>query len=101
MRKWFDHRGVDREHRVEEMCEMDTQGLGGQPEQRAVAIETPRTPLFDDIKVRLSVAVEKLARHLSGGVLVGQLNGVGAVPLNTDDSDDAIRQDAPNGCSDL
>ena len=60
VRQRLDERGVDREHRVEEVREADAVRLGDEPEQRAVAVEAPRAALLDDLEARLVVAVEQL-----------------------------------------
>ena len=61
VRQRLDERGVDGQQRVEEVGEADALGLGGEPEQRAVAVEAPRPAALDDLERRLAVAVEELA----------------------------------------
>ena len=51
VRQRLDERGVDGEHRIEQMRETDAMRLGDEPEQRAVAVEAPRPPLFDDLQI--------------------------------------------------
>ena len=41
VRQRVDHRGVDRQQRVEQVREADALGLGHQPEQRPVAVPSP------------------------------------------------------------
>jgi len=45
----------------------------------------------------LVVAVEQLVRDLARGGLVGELKGLGAKPLDADDHDERVRDDASNG----
>ncbi len=87
VRQRLDDRGVDRQHRVEEVREANALGLGDQAEQRAVAVEAPRPALLDQVEPRLVVAIEQLVRHLAGGRLVGELERLGAEPLHADDGD--------------
>ena len=68
----LDDRSVNRQHGIEPMREADAQRLRHQPEQRAIAIKTPRPPLFDHFEPRLVGAVEQLIGHLAGRRLVGQ-----------------------------
>ena len=82
-------RGVDGQHRVEEVRQADAVRLGDQAEQRAVAVEAPGPALLDDLEARLVVAVEQFVGHLAGGRLVGQFQGLGAEPLHADDRDQA------------
>ena len=94
VRQRLDDRGMNGEHRVEQMREMDALGLGHEPEQSAVAVEAPRPPFFDDLQIGLAVAIEQLVADLAGRVLVGQFDSVGPEPLDADDGDDAARQHA-------
>ena len=97
VRQRLDERGVDREHRVEQVREADAVRLGDEPEQRAVAVEAPGPALLDDLEPRLVVAVEQLVRDLAGRRLVDELEGVGAEPLDADDGDQGVGQDAADG----
>ena len=94
VRQRLDDRGVDGQHRVEEMREADAMRLGDEPEQVPVAVEAPRPPLRHDLEPRLVVTIEQLVGDLAAGVLVGELERLRAEPLHADDSDQAIRQDA-------
>ena len=60
VRQRIDHRGVDRQHGVEQMRQADPLRLGDQPEERAVAVEAPGPPLLGDLEPRLVVPVEQL-----------------------------------------
>ena len=97
VRQRLDERGVDGQHRIEEMREADALRLGDQPEERAVAIEAPGAALLDDLEARLVVAVEELVRDLAVGCLVGEFQGLGAVPLHAHDSHESVRQYALDG----
>ena len=63
----------------------------------AVAVEAPRAAVLDDLEARLVVAVEQLVGDPAGWRLVGQLERLGAEPLDADDRDDLLRQDAADG----
>ena len=97
VRQRLDDRGVDGQHRVEEVREADALRLGDEPEQRAVAVEAPGPALLDDLEPRLVVAVEQLVGDLAGGRLVGELERLGAEPLHADDGHQRVRQDAAHG----
>ena len=96
VRQRFDDGGVDREHRVEEMRETDALRLGDETEQRAVAVEAPRPTLLHQFEPGLVVPIEQFVRHLAGGRLVGQLEGLGAEPLHADDDHHRVGDDAPH-----
>ncbi len=97
VRQRIDHGGVHRQHRVEEMGQADAVGLGDQAEEGAVAVETPGPALLDDLQAGLVVAVEQLVGDLAGRGLVGQLQGLGAEPLDADHGDQGIGEDAADG----
>ena len=66
VRQRLDERGVDGEHRIEQMREADALRLGDEPEQRAVAVEAPRPALLDDLQIAARrVAVEQLVADLA------------------------------------
>ena len=86
VRQRLDDARGDREVRVEEVGEVDALRLGGQAEERAVAVEAPGPALSRRSSRRGSrVAVEDLGAHGAVGELVGQLDRVRAVPLGADD----------------
>ena len=94
VRQRLNERGVDGQHRIEEVRKADAVRLGDQAEQGAVAVETPGPALLHELEARLVVAVEQLVGHLAGGRLVGEFEGLGAEPLHADDRDEAVRKDA-------
>ena len=94
MRQRLDDRGVDREHRVEQVGEADALRLGDEAEERAVAVETPGPALLDHVEAGFVVAVEQLVGDLPARGLVGQLQGLRAEPLDADDGDRASWQHA-------
>ena len=94
VRQRLDERGVDREHRIEQVREADAVRLGDEAEERAVAVEAPRAALLDDLEARLVVAVEELVGDPARRRLVGELERVGAEPLDADDGDERVGQDA-------
>ena len=63
---------MNREHRIEQMGQANTMGLGDQPEKRPIAVEAPGPALLHHLQARLVVAVEQLVRHLALGCLVGE-----------------------------
>ncbi len=67
--------------------------------RRAVAVEAPRPALLDDLQPRLVVPVEQLVGDLAGGGLVGQLKRASTEPLDADDGDGSVREDAADGGS--
>ena len=71
MRQRIKQRGVDREHRIEEMCKPDPVSFGHQPEEAAVTVETPRPALFDDIQAWLIMTEKEPIRHAAGWVFIG------------------------------
>jgi hypothetical protein len=71
-------------------------GFGHKSKKRAVAVEAPRASLFDDLKARLVMAVEKSVRDPAGWVLVRQLQRLGAKPIDADDRDETVRKNAPD-----
>ena len=99
VRQRLDDRGVDRQHRVEQVREADALRLGDEAEQRAVAVEAPRPALLHELEARLVVAIEQLVRHLAGGRLVGELERLGAEPLHADDDHDRVGDDPPHRCT--
>ena len=88
---------MNGEHRVEEMRETDALRLGDEPKQVSVAVEAPRPTLLDDFDARLVVAIEQLVGDLARRVLVGEFERLGAEPLDADDRNQAIWQNALNG----
>ena len=94
VRQRLDQRGVHGQHRIEQVRQADAVGLGDQAEQRARRRRSSRGGP---------------ARRVRGGArrggrgarwrpcrrgLVGQLEGLGAEPLDADDRDQAVGQDA-------
>ena len=57
-------RGVDRQHRVEQMSQLYSVGLGHEPEEVAVAVEAPGAPLLDDL-ARRDIAINAMAASLA------------------------------------
>ncbi len=96
MRQRLDQRGVDREQGIEEVGQADAVGLGDEAEQPAVGVEAPGAAGGDDLERRLLIAVDELVAGVAGRVLVGQLDGGGAVLMDIDDRDQAVGEDAPD-----
>jgi hypothetical protein len=76
---------MDREHRIEQVGEPDPVGLGNEPEKGAVALKSPDAAGVNGFKRGFAVAVKQFATKAAGGVLVGQLNDIGAMPANIND----------------
>ncbi len=55
---------------------MNPVGLGHQPEQGTVGVETPRPPFADQLNAGFVVAIQKLAAEGAGGFLVRDLDRV-------------------------
>ena len=72
-------------------------GFGDEPEQCPVAVEAPGLSLGGHVQRGLAVAVKQLVAEAARGVLVGDLDGDGADPLDVDHGDKAVREDAGNG----
>ena len=89
----INNRGMDSEHRVEEVRKADAMCFGDQAEQGAVAVKTPGAALLHEIETWLVVSIEKLVCHPAGGRLVGKFEGLGTKPLHADDRDEAVRKD--------
>ena len=97
VRQRVDHGGVHRQHRVEQVRQADAVGLGDQTEERAVAVEAPGPALLHQLQTGLVVAVEQLVGDLAVRGLVGQLQGLGAEPLDADHRHQGIGDDAADG----
>ena len=72
------------EHRVERVRQTDTMGLRNQAEQMPVAIEAPWAAVLHDFETRLVIAIEQLIRNTTRWALVGELESLGAKPLDAD-----------------
>ena len=94
VRQRLDQRGVDREHRVEQVRQADAVRLGDQAEERPVAVEAPGTTGGHDLQHGLVVPIEQLVADPAAGVLVGELHGVRAEPLHADHRHQPVGQDA-------
>ena len=94
VRQRIDHRGVHREHGVEQMREADALRFGDQAEERAVAVEAPGPPLLHNFDASFVVTVEQLVGHRARGGFVGEFQRSLAEPLHGHDGHERIRQDA-------
>ena len=99
MGKRVNERGMNRQHRVEEMGEPDTVGLGDEAKEVAIAIKAPGTTNAHQIEGRLTLAIEQHRVGSAMCIFIGQLNGITAIPCDIDDRDHFIRQDAAKRCS--
>ena len=87
---------MDGQPRIEQVGQANALGLGDESKQFAVAIEAPGQAFFDHFEALLVVPVEKHAVGAARGVFEGQLNRVGAEPLDVDDSNETVGYDAAN-----
>lgn len=94
VRQRVHERCMHGEHRIEQMRQVDTVCLGDKAEQFSVAIETPRATVLDDLESRLVVAIENFIGHAAVGSTVDEGEGVRPVPMDADDSDAGVRQNA-------
>ena len=97
VRQRLDHRGMDCQHRVEKVCELDAMRLGHETKLVSIAVKTPRATLRSHLDPRLVVPIEQLIGDLAAWVFVGEFEGFGAKPLRADDGDEAIWQNALDG----
>lgn len=97
MRQRIDDGGVDRQHRIEQVGEANALGLGDEAEESAIAVEAPGPALLDKVEAGLIVAIEQLVGYLARRRLVGELERLGAEPLDADHGNQGIGQDPTNG----
>ncbi len=97
VRQGIDDGGVHRQDRVEQVGQPNAMGLRHQAEKGAVAVEAPGSALFHQLQAGLVVAVKQFIGDLTRRGLVGQLQGLGAEPLDTDHRYQGIGEDAADG----
>jgi len=90
----FNDRGVDRQHRIEQMRKVDALGLGHKAKESAIAVEAPGPPFLDDFEIGFAITIEQLVADLARRVLVSQFDSVRAKPLHADHGDDAAGQNS-------
>ena len=78
------------------MRQADPMGFGHQLKQTAVAVETPGTPLFDDIEAWFVVSVKQAIGDLAVWGLIGEFKGLGSEPLDADHRYQAVWKQTPN-----
>jgi hypothetical protein len=96
VRQRFEERGVDRQQGVEEVGQADPVGLGNQAEQGPVSVKAPGASGLDNLKARLVVPVQEDVAHAAGGVLVRELQGVRAEPLDAHHRDGRVGEHTPD-----
>lgn len=94
VRQGFDARGVDGEVGIEQVRKPDAVGFGDQPQESTVGVEGPGASGADDFEGAGFVAVDEAVCDGAGGVLVGDLGGLVAIPFDVDDADRAGRGQA-------
>lgn len=73
------------------MRQPNTIGFGNQSKERTIAVETPRTARFNEVKTPLVVAIKELIGNSARCILIGEFQGLRAKPLRTDNSSDLAR----------
>src|SRR5690606_20501817 len=94
VRQRLDERGMNGQHRIEKMGQVNPIRLGGQSEEGTVGIESPGLFSGDDLQVRLAAAKQQLDARLAVGALINELNRGGASPLDIDHRNGLPRDDA-------
>lgn len=59
-----------------------------------IAVETPGAAVLDHLEAQLVMAIEQLIGNATRGPFVGQLQSLGAKPLNADHRDRLVAQNA-------
>ena len=85
VRQRLNARGVDGEVGIEQVREANAVGLGDEPQQRAVAVERPRTTGLDQLERGFLVAIDEAVGDGAGRILVGDLGGLITEPLDMND----------------
>ena len=86
---------MDGQHRIEQVGQADAVGLGHQPVQRPVAIETPRPTSRHDVQAGFVVPVENFIGDAPIRATLDQRQRVRAMPGNIDHGDGRLGQYAP------
>ena len=68
-----------------------------QSKEGPIAVEAPGAARLDHFEPRLVVAIEELVSDAPRRVFVGELEGLGAEPLDGHDGDGGVREDAADG----
>ena len=87
MRQWIDNRGVNRQHGIEQVGEVDAERLGDESEESTVRVEISRRTGCRHFEIGLVRPVEKLIPESAFEILEGQLDGIRPKPLDVDDHD--------------
>jgi hypothetical protein len=85
---------MDSENTIEEMGQANAMRFGHEPELMPVPIETPGSPLGDDLDAWLVISIKQLVRDLATGVLIGKLESLRSEPLHIDNRDKTIRENS-------
>ena len=85
VRQRLDQRGRQRQVGIEQVGEPDALGLGGEPEQVAVAVERPRPPRPDQLERGLVAPVDQPVANRAARLLERDLDRLVAEPLDLDD----------------
>lgn len=72
-------------------------GLRDEAEQGPISVEAPWTALLDHFQTGLVMAVEEGVGWPAPRVLVGELEGLRAEPLDSHNGHEAVREDTPHG----
>ena len=99
VRKRINHRGVHGKVGVKEISQANALGLGNKPQELPVGLKTPGLSLGNQLKPFFIASEEELVSNPTGGVFVGEFNGIGSIPLHIDYCDVLSRKDTPDGGS--
>jgi hypothetical protein len=80
--------------RIEQMSQTNTVRLGHQPEERAIAVETPGAAMLNCFEARFIVSIQDCLIDLTGWRAVDQRERFRSMPLHGDHGYHAIRDDA-------
>jgi hypothetical protein len=76
VRERLHERGVYGQNGIKQMHETDAVGLGNEPEEMAIPVETPGSTVFDDFKPLLIVPVLEFVCDFAQCVLIGQFQSI-------------------------
>ena len=78
------------------MREADTVRLRDKPEKCSIAVEAPRSALFNHFETRLVMSVKDLFGDPARRRPVNECKGIGAMPLNAYNGNRIFRKDSPD-----
>jgi hypothetical protein len=90
VREGFHEGGVHGQHRIEQMCQLDSMGFGDEAEEATVAVEGPGSAEFGNFEGGLAVAEEEFVSEFALGVLVSEFNGGVPIPFHVNYGDYSV-----------